>query len=164
VRAQSLAALPALALLLLPAAVAAHRGHASLAVVAVPVKGDVITITHRMTAHDVEPALVAIAPDAQPSLDDAEALAAFTRYVAQNCRIAGVPLALTSQALDGDDVRLVYTGRLKRGTKALDIACALFGETWRGHHVQVNVQSGGITRTLHFRPGTGPQRVPLAGR
>ena len=158
------ALLPALALLLMPAGVAAHRGHASLAVVAVPAKGDVITVTHRMTAHDVEPALVAIASDAQPSLDDPDALAAFTRYVAANCRIAGVPLALTGQTLEGDDVRLVYSGRLKRGTRALDISCALFGETWRDHHVQVNVQSGGITRTLHFRPGTGPQRVPLAGR
>lgn len=67
--------------LMLAAPTAAHRGHASLAVVEIDAKSGAVTVTHRLTAHDVEPALVDIAPDAQPSLDDPDALAALIAHV-----------------------------------------------------------------------------------
>ncbi|WP_369692489.1 DUF6702 family protein, partial [Sandarakinorhabdus limnophila] len=55
--------LAAIALLLgLAAPAQAHRGHASLAVVEIDAKSGAVTVTHHLQVHDVEPALVDIAP------------------------------------------------------------------------------------------------------
>ena len=125
----------------------AHRGHASLAVVEIDAKSGAVTVTHRMAAHDVEPALVAIAPDAQPSLDDPDAFKALIAYVGQRFRVAGVKLTPAGQRLDGDSVELRYIGRIKGKPKQLLIAGALFGETWDDHATQVNIRRASITRT-----------------
>jgi hypothetical protein len=135
----------------------AHRGHASLSVVWIDERGGV-TVTHRFAAHDVEPALVAIAPDAQPSLDDPDALAAFVRYVGARFRVEGARLALASKELRGDDVTLVFTGRMTRAPK-VSVRADFFGETHPGHSTQVNIRQGGVTRTLWFRPGEGAKAV-----
>jgi hypothetical protein len=140
---------------------AAHRGHASLAVVEIDATSGALSVTHRMAAHDVEPALTDIAPDAQPSLDDPDALQALITYVGQRFRIRGVALSPAGQRLDGDDVVLRYIGRLKGRPKTLLISGALFGETWPDHATQVNVRRSGITRTLHFRPGDPEKPISL---
>jgi hypothetical protein len=139
----------------------AHRGHASLAVVEIDAKSGAVTVTHRMQAHDVEPALVDIAPDAQPSLDDPDAVQALIAYVGQRFRISGVRLAPAGQKFAGDTVELRYIGRLKGKPKTLLIAGALFGETWDDHATQVNVRRSGVTRTLQFRPGDPEKPVSL---
>ncbi|WP_310496131.1 DUF6702 family protein [Sandarakinorhabdus sp.] len=151
-------------MLLLATPAAAHRGHASLAVIVVDAKTGAVTVTHSLAAHDVEPALVAIAPDAQPSLDDPEALDALTAYVGRRFRLTGVPLGIRSRALAGDDVVMVFAGRIKRGARSLEISASLFGETHPDHMVQVNVRSSGVTRTVQFHPGDGPKTVPLGTR
>jgi hypothetical protein len=134
--------------------------------VEIDARSGVVTVTHRMTAHDVEPALVDIAPDAQPSLDDPDAVRALVAYLGQRFRIAGVKLAPAGQRLEGDSVELRYIGRLKGKPKQVLIAGALFGETWDDHATQVNVRSvgrrAGITRTLHFHPGDPAKLVSLA--
>ena len=53
----------------------AHRGHAGLTVVEIDPASGAVSVVHRFAAHDVEPALVSIAPEAQPSLDDPRAVA-----------------------------------------------------------------------------------------
>lgn len=159
---------PALAAILLLAPLAwaapalAHRGHASLAVVEIDAKSGAVAVSHHMAAHDLEPALVAIAPDAQPSLDDPEAFKALVAYVGQRFRISGVTLVPAGQRLAGDTVELRYIGRLKGKPRQLLIAGALFGETWDDHATQVNVRRAGITRTLHFRPGDPEKPLSLA--
>jgi hypothetical protein len=61
---------------------AAHRGHDSLSVVTI---GDgQVTLSHRFEAHDVEPALAKIAPQAQVSLDDPAAIAALEARCGSN--------------------------------------------------------------------------------
>jgi hypothetical protein len=148
---------PLLAALLVSGPAAAHRGHTSLSVVWIDAKGG-ITVTHRFAAHDVEPALVAIAPDAQPSLDDAEAVAALKAYVAQRFAIAGAKLALKSTDMAGDDVTMVFTGTMAPA-KTVTVRGAMFGETYADHMAQVNIRQGGVTRTLYFTPGDGPKTV-----
>lgn len=136
---------------------AAHRGHASLSVVSIDAKG-AVTVTHRFAAHDVEPALVAIAPDAQPSLDDRDAVAALKAYVAQRFAIAGATLVLQSSDMAGDDVTMVFAGTMGR-SKSVTVRAAFFGETYADHSAQVNVQQGGVTRSLWFLRGDGPKTV-----
>lgn len=156
-----LIALAALALLAAPAA--AHRGHATLSVVEIDAKSGAVTVTHRMAAHDVEPVLANIAPDAQPSLDDPEAVKMLISYVGRRFRVAGVPLAYAGQTLAGDTVVLRYTGRLQGKPKTLAISGGLFGETHADHATQVNVRRAGITRSLQFRPNDPPQTLTLPG-
>lgn len=156
-----LIALAALALLAAPAA--AHRGHATLSVVEIDAKSGAVTVTHRMAAHDVEPVLANIAPDAQPSLDDPDAVKSLVAYVGREFRIAGVPLAYAGQTLAGDTVVLRFRGQLQGTPKTLAIAGGLFGETHADHATQVNVRRAGITRSLQFRPNDPPQTLPLPG-
>lgn len=154
-----LAALAAVLIAATPAA--AHRGHASLAVVEIDAKSGAVTVIHRMAAHDVEPALVAIAPDAQPSLDDPEAMKALIAYVGRSFRVEGVALAFAGQTMAGDDLVLRFNGRLKGKPRQLRIAGGLFGETHPDHATQVNVRRAGVTRTLHFGPGDSARSVEL---
>ena len=152
---------PLAALLLTLAAPAlAHRGHASLVVVEIDT-GGIVTVTHRMAAHDVEPALVDIAPDAQPSLDDPAALQALVAYVGRTFRIAGTALTPAGQSLAGDTAVLRYTGRLRGKPASLTISGAMFGETHPDHTTQVNVRRAGVTRTLQFGPGDVAKTVEL---
>lgn len=153
-------ALVAVLALLLAAPVGAHRGHASLSVVALDGKGGVV-VTHRFAAHDVEPALVKIAPDAQPSLDDPAAVEALVAYVARRFAVQGAALTLRSKALTGDDVTLVFGGRLARA-RQVTVRADLFGETHPGHSAQVNVRHGGVTRTVWFKPGDAAQTVSFS--
>jgi hypothetical protein len=61
----------------------AHRGHSSLSVVLIEPDSGRVSVYHRMAAHDVEPALVAIAPSHQPSLDEPDTLKALEAYGAR---------------------------------------------------------------------------------
>ncbi len=149
--------LMALLALVLAAPAGAHRGAASLSVVAIDDKGGV-TVTHRFTAHDVEPVLVKIAPDAQPSLDDRAALELFTAYVGRRFMVQGATLTLKSRVLAGDDVTMVFTGRMTR-KPVVTVRANFFGETYPGYSAQVNVRQGGVTRSVWFKPGDGPQAL-----
>ncbi len=151
------------ALLLLAGPVAAHRGHATLSVVEIDARTGAVQVTHRMAAHDVEPALVAIAPDAQPSLDDPAAVTALIAYVGREFRILGVPLSFASQSLAGDTVVLRYVGQLKGRPRQISIKGGLFGETHADHHTQVNVRRAGVTRSLQFGPNDPARPVALPG-
>ena len=155
--------LAAILLLLLASPAAAHRGHATLSVIEIDARTGAVLVTHRMAAHDVEPALVDIAPDAQPSLDDPAAVAALVAYVGRYFRIAGVPLNFAAKSLAGDTVMLRYTGRLKGRPAVLRISGGMFGETYSDHSTQVNVRRGGVTRSLNFGPNDTEKPLPLPG-
>lgn len=139
----------------------AHRGHASLAIVVIDRAAGQVRVSHRFAAHDIEPALVAIAPDAAPSLDDPAALAALVAYVGRQFRLQGVTLAAGPPRLAGDDVILDLAGPLPRRLKSLTVTASLFGETHSDFSVQVNVRDGGATRTLQFHPGDGAKTLAL---
>ena len=142
----------------------AHRGHSSLAVVEIDAKSGALSVTHILQAHDVEPALVDLAPDAQPSLDDPDAMAALVAYLGRQFRIAGVALSPAGQRLSGDKVELRYIGRLKGKPAQLRISGSLFGDSYDDHQTQVNVRRAGITRTLLFGPADPARSLAIPGR
>jgi hypothetical protein len=159
-----LASLVAAAMLALPGMAAAHRGHASLSVVEIDAATGAVTITHRMAAHDVEPALSVIAPDAQQSLDDAAAVAALVAYAGRAFQVwdaEGKPVALEHRetVLAGDSVELVYAARLAAPARAVTVDSNLFEEAHDDQENQVNVRRGKVTKTAVFRLGDGAQRI-----
>jgi hypothetical protein len=159
-----IAGLAAAALLLAPGAAAAHRGHASLSVVVIDAASGAVTITHRMAAHDVEPALPVIAPDVQQSLDDPAAVAALEAYAGRAFQVwdaDGKPVALQHQGtkVAGDHVELVYVARLAAPARTVSVDSNLFEEAHDDQENQVNVRRGKVTRTAVFRLGDGSQRI-----
>lgn len=132
----------------------AHRGHDTLSVVRIDAKGQVL-VTHHLTAHDIEPGVLRqIAPQAQPSLDDPQALTALTGYVGEHFLLAEgdqtVALTLDKTTLAGDDIELRYRGQLKDHDAALQVRDALLADVFPEIDNQVNVHRGGTTRTLRF--------------
>ncbi len=89
--------LAAASALLAPLPAAAHRGHGALSVVEIDAKTGAVTVSHRVPTHDAEPALTLIAPDAQASLDDPEAVEALKLYMDKRFLVAvnDVPVPLT---------------------------------------------------------------------
>jgi hypothetical protein len=136
----------------------AHRGHSTLSVVVIdPATGE-MTATHRMAAHDAEPALAEIAPDEQASLDNDVAMEAFVAHVESHFTVDGGTLTFVSRSAEGDDLTLVYRGRVKTPVKAVTVEADLLPRVEDEEpEFQVNVRVGKVTRTLLFTPGTGPQ-------
>lgn len=143
----------------------AHRGHDGLTVVEIDAISGQVRVEHRFTAHDVEPALVSIAPDAQPSLDDPAAVSALEDHLARRFRldVEGRTVTLTRIATDlaGDNIRVRFTGQIppaatvRQATVDLDF----FPGVHDDQEQQVNIRTGGVTRTLVFRPGDAARTV-----
>lgn len=139
----------------------AHRGRSSLTVLEInPGTGEILA-THRFAAHDVEPVLTLLAPDAQPSLDDPEALEAFRRHVGDRFRVNGSPLAFRLQRLRGDSVELVFVGKIALPVGQVAVSADLLPEVLSDDpaEMQVNVRLGTQTRSLLFLGGPEPQRI-----
>lgn len=150
-----------LALALLSAPALAHRGHDSLTVVTLGT-GDVVTVSHRFEAADIEPALATIAPHAQPSLDDSQAIAALQAYLARRFTVADAtgPIALVPGRIDIDaqEVRIAFTGKAHAQTRALTIRSTLLDDVYPHQTNQVNVRLGPVVKTLAITDGS-PQTV-----
>ena len=140
---------------------AAHRGHDLLSVVEIDAAAGTVTVTHRMAAHDIEPMLRKLAPDASPSLDDPVALLALTAYVGHAFGIASprddVPLTLEESRLAGDDVRLIYRGAAS-ALAQLQVRSTLFVGLGLDSPHQVNVRRQGVTRSLYFDQASAPSQ------
>jgi hypothetical protein len=70
-------------------------------------------------------------------------------------------ITLTHKETDlaGDDVRLIYTGRVNLPAKSLMVDSNLFEESHPEQENQVNVRRAKVTKTAVFRPGAEPQRI-----
>lgn len=154
-------------LLLAPLPAAAHRGHGALSVVEMDARTGGIKVSHRIPAHDAEPALAQIAPDAQASLDDPEAIAAFKAYMLETFTLsvngAAVDLTLREMTLGADEVRLEYAGKVPVADVGAPVAirAAMFADIYSDEVNQVNIRRNGITRTLIFS-GDNAQTTQLA--
>lgn len=136
----------------------AHRGHATLSVVVIDAASGEVTVTHRMAAHDAEPALAIIAPDEQPSLDNDIAMEAFVAHIENHFSVDGETLRFETREAEGDELTLVFKGRVKTPVKAVVIEADLLPQIGSSiPEFQVNVRVGKVTRTLLFRPGVGAQ-------
>lgn len=157
-------------LALAPLPAAAHRGHGALSVVEIDAKTGAVTVSHRVPAHDAEPGLAAIAPDAQTSLDDPEAVEALKRYMAKrfDLMVADKPVALTlkDMTLGADEVRFEYAGSVATADVAatVSVRAAMFADIYGDEVNQVNVRRLGVTRTLIFNGSNAgdPQTVDAA--
>ncbi|WP_432815250.1 DUF6702 family protein [Sphingorhabdus sp.] len=140
-------------LVLMVSPAAAHRGHDALSVVTLAADGGV-TVSHRFEAHDIEPALAQIAPDAQPSLDDPDAQQALIAYVAANFRMATndgpIRLAVSHVDFGSDIVRIEFSGKVRNPVRRLGIGSRLLNGVYRRQVNQVNVRFGKTVRTLTF--------------
>ncbi|MBO9547000.1 DUF6702 family protein [Caulobacter sp.] len=146
----------AASLLLAPVPAAAHRGHGALSVVEIDARTGGIMVSHRIAAHDAEPALAKIAPDAQASLDDPEAIEAFKAYMLETFTLAvdgaAVDLTLKAMTLGADEVRLEYAGKVSAHDVGapVTVRAAMFADIYDDEVNQVNIRRNGITRTLVF--------------
>lgn len=148
--------------------VLAHRGHAGLTVVEIDPASGTVSVVHRFSAHDVEPALVSIAPDAQPSLDDPRAVAELETHLRQRFRLdidgAAIPVTHAATDLAGDNIRVEFAGETDdRSIAAVTVDLDFFPGVHDDQEQQVNVRINGVTRTVVFRPGSAAQTVTFAG-
>jgi len=157
--------LVALAAALLAGPASAHRGHSGLTVVEIDGARGEVRLTHRFAAHDVEPALVKIAPYVEPNLQVPEAIAALNDHLGRRFRLDldGQPVDFTHQQTtqNGDRLQVVFVGKLAPDA---DIDAALvdldfFPGVYDDLEIQVNLRSVGVTKTVVFRPGAQAQRV-----
>ncbi|WP_298747457.1 DUF6702 family protein [uncultured Brevundimonas sp.] len=146
----------------------AHRGHAGLTVIEIDPASGAVSVSHRFSAHDVEPALVSIAPGAQPSLDDPRAVAGLETHLRQRFRLdidgAAVPVTHAATDLAGDNIRVAFVGETTdRDIAAMTVDLDFFPGVHDDQEQQVNVRINGVTRTVVFRPGSAAQTVAFAG-
>lgn len=148
--------------------VLAHRGHAGLTVIEIDPASGAVSVIHRFSAHDVEPALVSIAPEAQPSLDDPRAVAELETHLRKRFRLdidgAAIPVTHAATDLAGDNIRVEFAGETTdRSIAAVTVDLDFFPGVHDDQEQQVNVRINGVTRTVVFRPGSAAQTVTFAG-
>ena len=157
----------AVGLMLAPLPAAAHRGHGALSVVEMDAKSGGVKVSHRIPAHDAEPALALIAPDAQASLDDPDAVSALKTYMLRSFRVAVngqvVDLVLKDMTLGADEVRLEYAGQIAPADVGAEVTvrASMFADVYDDEVNQVNVRRLGVTRTLVFAAGEAWQAQSL---
>ena len=142
----------------------AHRGHAGLTVIEIDPVSGTVSVMHRFAAHDVEPALPTIAPEAQPSLDDPRAVADLEAHLGARFRVsidgADVPVSHAGTTLAADNVRVDFAGETAdRDIDEVTVDLDFFPGVHDDQEQQVNVRVGGVTRTVVFRPGSAAQTV-----
>jgi hypothetical protein len=148
-------------LVLAPLPAAAHRGHGALSVVEIDAKTGAVTVSHRIPTHDAEPALAVIAPDAQASLDDPEAIDALKTYMTEHFAVTVndtmVSLTLKDMTLGADDVRFQYAGKIDPADAkaAVAVKASMFADVYGDEVNQVNIRRLGVTRTLVFNGADG---------
>lgn len=159
-----LMALAALATLAVP--VSAHRGHDSISVVTIAVNG-ALTVSHRFEASDIEPALGEIAPGAQPSLDDPDAVKALVAYLGDQFTLSTergrIRLTPGKVELTPSEVRIAFIGAAPAGARRLTVRSDVLGGIYSGQVNQVNVNAGSLHRTLAMAAGDS-QTVALPAR
>jgi hypothetical protein len=144
--------------------VAAHRGHDALTVVTVAANG-ALTVSHRFETSDIEPALAQIAPGAQPSLDDPEAVAALVAYLQRHFTVSSErgPIALVPGKTDlgASEVRISFTGTAGHAFRRLTLRGDMLGDIYPNQVNQVNVRAGATTRTVALSAGDS-QTITIA--
>jgi hypothetical protein len=149
--------------LLVMAPAGAHRGHDALSSIVIEKDGRV-RVSHRLETSDLEPALSIIAPDAQPSLDDPEAVAAIIAYLGTHfaLRLDNRPVTLVAAGSDlrGAVVQFDFIGKTSGAPKMLTVTSQLLTDVHPAQVNQVNVRHGKVVQTLTFRRG-GSQTVAV---
>lgn len=139
----------------------AHRGHHTLSVVEITRLGKV-TVTHYLSAHDTEPELTYLAPDAQASVDDPEAFAALEAHLGAAFLVNDLTLSPSTNTMAGDDLVFEFKGQFPEAPKTVTITYGLFPRSKKTGVGLVNIRLMGITKSLTFHRGDGPKSVSFA--
>lgn len=143
----------ALAAVSLGTQAAAHRGHDAMSVVTLGPDG-AVTVSHRFEAHDLEPALAEIAPDAQTSLDDPQAVEELKTYLLAHFSMSAdgvaVPLTIASVDIGVRDVRVDYTGTVQGRPKAVALKSTILRDIYPRQVNQAIVRRGQYVQTVQF--------------
>jgi hypothetical protein len=146
-------AMALLGLAMLSPAAQAHRGHDAMSVLTLADDGK-ITVSHRFEAHDLEPALAEIAPQAQASLDDPEAIEELKAYLLAHFSVSAdgtpVPLTIASVEIGVRDVRVDYSGTVSGKPAALELRSTILRDIYPRQVNQVLVRRGNNVQTLRF--------------
>lgn len=149
-------AMALIGLAMLSPAAQAHRGHDAMSVLTLEADG-ALTVSHRFEAHDLEPALAEIAPEAQASLDDPEAIEELKAYLLAHFSVSAdgtpVPLAIKSVEIGVRDVRINYSGKVAGKPGSLELRSTILRDIYPRQVNQVLVRSGQIVQTLRFSGG-----------
>lgn len=144
------------ALVLCAAPAGAHRGHDFISIVTLQADG-IVTVSHRFEAADIEPALGRIAPDAQPTLDDPDAIRGLQAYLGRRFQLAGekgrILLTPGKVDIDAQEVRVAFTGRASKGIAAVTVRSTVLDDVYPHQVNQVNVRRGKTVRTLAIHGG-----------
>lgn len=139
----------------------AHRGHDALSTVVIEADGSIL-VTYRLEASDIKPALASIAPAAQSSLDDPEAIVARVAYLGKRFTLSGdnrpIPLVPAGSQLGGSIVQFNFAGRSKPLPKRVAVTSHILTDIHPAQINQVNIRRGKTVQTLTFRHG-GSQTV-----
>ena len=134
----------------------AHRGHDAMTTVTVMADGEV-RVSLRFAAHDIEPALADIAPDAQANLDDPVAISAFVNYLRRTFSLASErgPILLSPGPIDvdSDEVQIGFVGKARGPIRQLTIMTKVLTDIYPQQINQVNVRVGDVVQTLTFTSG-----------
>lgn len=113
-----------------------------------------VRVSHRFAAHDVEPALAEIAPNAEANLDDPAAISAFVGYLRRTFTLASErgPILLSPGPIDveSDEVRIGFVGKARAPIHQLSIMSRVLTDIYPQQVNQVNVRVGGVVQTLTF--------------
>lgn len=141
---------------------AAHRGHDAMSVMTLA-PGGKLTVSHRFEAHDLEPALAQIAPEAQTSLDDPEAITALKAYLLGRFTVSSkgkaVPLTITMVNVDAAQVRVECSATIKGAPETLEVESTILRDIYPTQVNQVIFRHGKTVRTLRFS-GSEAYSVP----
>lgn len=111
---------------LLSAPLSAHRGHQALTTITIDRSSGGVFVTHRLSAHDIEPVLANIAPESSPSIDDPDSEAALLTYMEARFALKGVSLRYDGSDHRGDDLVYSYSGKLGSESDDLTVRSAMF--------------------------------------
>ena len=144
--------------------IAAHRGHQGVCLVVIDEKTRDVRIAHVFSAHDLEPELVTIAPQAQPSVDDPDALKALIDHMATRFSVNRQSSKPLGHEFEADQLRFTYGLKLKSVRGPIKIAYDLFPYSTR--HVTtritirfVPIKGPPVVKSLTFQPGDSPKSV-----
>jgi len=127
----------------------AHRGHHGLSHLLIGKDGH-LRLTHKFSAQDIEPELVTLSPDSQPSLDDLDSLKALITHLETGFLINNQALKLFDQELVDDRALFILEGRLKFGTNKLMIDMRFFPQSDHFQTLNMTIEKGGKKRGLRL--------------
>lgn len=131
----------------------AHRGHHGYTRIIISKKNEVMII-HDLSAQDVEPELVSIAPTAQPSIDDPDAFKALTDYLEAGLLLNGQKIAFVEMKADGDALSLIFKGKIKSFGKKLKLNATFFANSDHFMQRKIIVDYKGVKKSVVLNDST----------